>query len=120
MDGRVRDTMNALAPPRTIRSAERTDGMPRFLIEREIPGIGTQERKAYQEASQKSNEVLNAMQAEKKKIQWEHSYVTKDATLCVYLAESEDLILEHSRRSGFPANRITLVRRLIDPVTAER
>ena len=94
--------------------------MPRFLIEREIPGIGTVDRQAYREATLKSNEVLAAMKAENKNIQWDHSYVTKDKTLCIYIADSEELILEHARRSGFPANRVTQVRRIIDPVTAEK
>ena len=59
------------------------------------------------------------MKAEKKNIQWVHSYVAGDKTFCVYIADGKDLILEHSRRSGFPANKITDVRRMIDPVTAE-
>ena len=94
--------------------------MPRFLIDREIPGIGTVDRQAYREATLKSNEVPAAMKAENKNIQWDHSYVTKDKTLCIYIADSEELILEHARRSGFPANRVTQVRRIIDPVTAEK
>ena len=59
------------------------------------------------------------MQAENKQIQWEHSYVVDDKTFCIYLAESEALIHEHAERSGFPATKVTEVRKMIDPVTAE-
>ena len=93
--------------------------MPRYVIEREIPSIGSAEREALREAAQKSNGVLAAMQAEQKNIQWEHSYVAGDKTFCIYLAEDQTLIEEHARRSGFPATKVTAVRRIIDPVTAE-
>lgn len=59
------------------------------------------------------------MKAEKKNIQWEHSYVAGDMTFCVYIADSEALIHEHAKRSGFPATKVTEVRKMIDPVTAE-
>ena len=59
------------------------------------------------------------MQAEQKNIQWEHSYVAGDKTFCIYLAADQALIEEHARRSGFPATKVTAVRRIIDPVTAE-
>jgi hypothetical protein len=93
--------------------------MPRYVIERDLPAIGSAERAALREASAKSNSVLAAMKAEKKNIQWEHSYVAGDKTFCIYLAEDEGLIAEHSERSGFPASKVTLVKRMIDPVTAE-
>jgi hypothetical protein len=93
--------------------------MPRYIIERSIPAIGTAEREALREAAQKSNAVLAAMKAERKNIQWEHSYVAGDKTFCVYIAENESLIQEHAQRSGFPATIVTEVRRMIDPVTAE-
>jgi hypothetical protein len=93
--------------------------MPRFIIERAIPEIGTADRAALSAASQKSNSVLADMQAEKKQIQWEHSYVTADKTFCVYLAADDALIAEHAERSGFPATIVTLVKGMIDPVTAE-
>ena len=93
--------------------------MPRYVIEREIPSIGSAEREALREAAQKSNGVLAAMQAEQKNIQWEHSYVAGDKTFCIYLAADQALIEEHARRSGFPATKVTAVRRIIDPVTAE-
>ena len=93
--------------------------MPRFVIEREIPEIGSAEWEALKGASQKSNEVLSAMQAEKKHIQWEHSYVADDKTFCVYIAGNQALVREHAERSGFPATIVTEVRNIIDPTTAE-
>lgn len=93
--------------------------MPRFVIEREIPDIGTAERDALRDAAAQSNSVLSAMQAEGKGIQWEHSYVVQDKTFCVYLAESKQLIEEHAERSGFPASIVSEVNKIIDPVTAE-
>jgi hypothetical protein len=93
--------------------------MPRYVIERAIPDIGSAEREALRGASQKSNDVLAAMKAENKNIQWEHSYVAGDRTFCIYIADSEALIEEHAERSGFPATVVTPVRKMIDPVTAE-
>ena len=93
--------------------------MPRFVIERDIPEVGTFEREALREAAGKSNGVLAEMKAEKKNIQWEHSYVAGDKTFCIYLADGEELIHEHAARSGFPATVVTEVRKMIDPVTAE-
>ncbi len=93
--------------------------MPRYVIERDIPEIGSAERDALREASQKSNGVLAEMKAESKNIQWEHSYVAGDKTFCIYIADNPDLIAEHAARSGFPASQVTPVKRMIDPVTAE-
>jgi hypothetical protein len=93
--------------------------MPRYVIERDIPGVGTFEREQLREAAGKSNTVLAEMQAESKHIQWEHSYVAGEKTFCIYLAEAEELIHEHAQRSGFPATKVTAVRKMIDPVTAE-
>ena len=93
--------------------------MPRWVIERAIPEVGSFERQQLREAAQKSNAVLTAMRAENKNIQWEHSYVTPNATVCIYLADDEALIHEHAERSGFPATKVTMVRKMIDPVTAE-
>lgn len=93
--------------------------MPRFVIERDIPEIGSADRAALREASAQSNSVLSAMQSEGKGIQWEHSYVVKDKTFCIYLADTEPLIHEHAERSGFPATVVTEVGKMIDPVTAE-
>ncbi len=93
--------------------------MPRFVIEREIPEIGSAEREALQGAAQKSNGVLAEMKMNSKNIQWEHSYVTDNKIFCIYQADSEALILEHAEASGFPATIVTQVRKVIDPITAE-
>ena len=93
--------------------------MPRYVIERDIPEIGSAERDALREASRQSNGVLAEMKAENKSIQWEHSYVAGDKTFCIYIADEETLIHEHAERSGFPATKVTVVKGMIDPVTAE-
>ena len=93
--------------------------MPRYVIEREIPAIGSAERDALRAAAQKSNAVLAEMKAEGKHIQWEHSYLAADKTVCIYISDGDTLIQEHAQRSGFPATTVTEVRRIIDPVTAE-
>jgi hypothetical protein len=93
--------------------------VPRYVIEREIPAIGTGQRGVLRDASEKCNSVLAEMKRERKSIQWEHTYVAADKTFCIYLADSEELIHEHSRRSGFPASVVTRVATMIDPVTAE-
>jgi len=92
--------------------------MPRYVIERAIPAIGSAERDDLRAAAQKSNSVLAEMKAERKNIQWEHTYVAGDKTFCIYLADSEGLIHEHAQRSGFPATLVTEVRKMIDPTTA--
>jgi len=94
--------------------------MPRYVIERDIRGIGSADRDSLREAAQKSNGVISAMKIEQKNIQWEHSYVTGDKTFCIYIADNESLLREHSQRSGFPITNIIEVHRIIDPVTAER
>lgn len=93
--------------------------MNRYVIERDIPAIGSFEREQLRGAAEQSNGVLSAMQAEGKHIQWEHSYVTPDKTFCVYVADDRALIDEHAERSGFPANVITEVGKMIDPTTAK-
>ncbi len=90
--------------------------MPKFVIEREIPGAGNLSDAELHDVSKKSADVLKAMGS---KIQWLHSYVTGDKVYCVYLAPDEATIQEHARRVGLPANRVSAVRRLIDPTTAE-
>ena len=90
--------------------------MPRFVIEREIPEIGSAEREQLKAASQKSNEALSLLGTD---IQWEHSYVTGNKTFCIYLAANEEIIHKHAELSGFPATKVTEVKRMIDPVTAE-
>lgn len=89
--------------------------MRKFVIEREISGIGAADRKAMCDASKKSNGVLDALGPD---IHWVHSYVTPDKIYCVYLAKDESSIRRHAEMSGFPANRISEVRRMIDPTTA--
>jgi hypothetical protein len=90
--------------------------MPKFVIEREIPGAGNLTDAELQEISRKSVSVIKGMGPE---IQWLQSYVTGDKIYCVYLAPDEATVREHAQRGGFPANRISAVRRLIDPSTAE-
>ena len=89
--------------------------MRKFIIERDIPKVGSFEREQLKGAAAKSNEVLAQLGPD---IQWQESYVAGDKTFCVYLAKDEAIIHEHARRSGFPANKITEVRRMIDPTTA--
>ncbi len=90
--------------------------MPKFVIEREIPGVGKLSDAEIQEVSRKSVSVLKGMGTE---IQWLQSYVTGDKIYCVYLAPDEETIREHAKRTGIPANRISAVRRLIDPTNGE-
>jgi hypothetical protein len=90
--------------------------MPKFVIEREIPGAGNLSDTELKEIARKSLEVLKGMGPG---IQWLQSYVTGDKVYCVYLAPDEATIREHAKRGGFPATRISAVRRLIDPTTAE-
>jgi len=86
-----------------------------FVIERDIPEVGTVEREQLRGASQKSNEALRELAPN---IQWQHSYVTSDKTFCIYLAENEGVIHKHAELSGFPATKVTEVKRMIDPTTA--
>ncbi|HZE19477.1 MAG TPA: DUF4242 domain-containing protein [Candidatus Angelobacter sp.] len=90
--------------------------MPKYVIERELPGAGALSREQLKGISQKSCGVLEELGSQ---IQWIHSYVTGDKIYCVYLAPSEQLIREHAKRGGFPANRISAVTRMIDPTTAD-
>jgi hypothetical protein len=90
--------------------------MPKFVIERDVPGAGKLTDAQLREISQKSVKLLKEMGPE---IQWLHSYVTGDKVYCVYLAPDEAMIQEHAKRVGLPANRVSAVRRLIDPSTAE-
>src|SRR2546421_9401428 len=90
--------------------------MPKYVIEREIPGAGNMTRQDLQGASQKSCSVLRNLGPE---IQWVQSYVTDDKLYCVYIAPNEELIREHAQQGGFPANRISEIKSIIDPTTAE-
>jgi len=97
-------------------SKQRSYLMPKFVIEREIPGAGKLGANELQAISQKSCSVLNAMGP---KIQWIQSYVTDDKIYCVYLAPDADTVREHAKKGGFPANVVSRVRTIIDPTTAE-
>jgi hypothetical protein len=90
--------------------------MPKYIVEREIPGAGKLTPQELQAVSQKSCSVLNRLGPQ---IQWVESYVTDDKVYCVYIAPNEEMIREHARQGGFPANRISEVRTQIDPTTAE-
>lgn len=90
--------------------------MPKYVIEREIPGAGKLTPEELQGISQKSCGVLRNLGPQ---IQWLHSYVTDDKIYCVYIAPNEQMVREHASQGGFPANRISAIRRMIDPTTAE-
>lgn len=90
--------------------------MPKYVIEREIPGAGKLTGDQVRGISQKSCSVLKNLGPE---IQWVESYVTDDKVYCVYIAPNEQLVREHAMKGGFPANRVSEVRRMIDPTTAE-
>ena len=90
--------------------------MPKYLIEREIPGAGDLSAQDLQAISQKSCGVLRDMGPQ---IQWVESYVTGDKVYCVYIAPDEAAVREHATRGGFPANRVSEIKRMIDPTTAE-
>ncbi len=90
--------------------------MPQYLIERNIPGAGKLTAQELKAISQKSCSVLNQMGPQ---IQWVHSYVTNDQVICIYRAPNEQMLLEHARQGGFPADKISEIRTTIDPTTAE-
>jgi hypothetical protein len=89
--------------------------MKRYVIERDLPGIGGMNRAQLKDAAATSNGALAKLAG---KAQWEHSYVVDDKTFCVYLADSEASVREHAKLSGFPATKVTEVRTVIDPMTA--
>ena len=90
--------------------------MPQFVIEREMPGVGQLGPAELKGASQTSCSVLGDLGPD---IQWVHSYVTDNKIYCIYRAPNEEIIREHAKRGGFPANAISQVRTMIDPTTAE-
>ena len=90
--------------------------MPKFVIEREIPGAGDLSPEELRGISQTSCGVLEQMGP---RIQWLHSYVTGDKVYCVYIAPNEEMIREHAHKGGFPANRVSEIKSVIDPTTAE-
>jgi hypothetical protein len=91
--------------------------MPKFVIEREIPGAGKLSPEELQGIAQKSCEVLRNLGPQ---IQWLESYVTEDKIYCVYIAPDKEMVREHAKQGGFPADRISEVKSIIDPTTAER
>jgi hypothetical protein len=88
--------------------------MKRYLIEREIPGVGSLDAKGLRDAARTSNQALAKLGPD---VQWVESFVVADKTYCVYLAKDEDVIREHARISGFPATRISEIKTTIDPTT---
>ena len=90
--------------------------MPKFIIERDIPGAGQLSAAELQAIAQKSCAVLQDMGP---RIQWLHSYVTADKVYCIYIADSEQAIRDHAAQGGFPANRVEAITNIIDPVNAE-
>jgi len=90
--------------------------MPKYVIERDIPQAGNLTQQEIQAISQKSCSVLENLGPQ---IQWVHSYVTDDKIYCVYIAPNEEMVKEHAKQGGFPANRVSEVKRMIDPTSAE-
>lgn len=90
--------------------------MPKYVIEREIPGAGSFSPEQLKDISQTSCGVLSKMGPQ---IQWVESYVTPDKIYCVYIASNEEMVREHASRGGFPANAVSEVKTVIDPTTAE-
>jgi hypothetical protein len=90
--------------------------MPKYIIEREIPGAGQIEAEEMLGIAQKSCSILNELGPQ---IQWVQSYVTDDKIYCVYIAPTKEMVLEHASRGGFPANSVAEIKRMIDPTTAE-
>lgn len=90
--------------------------MPKYVIERELPGAGSLNAAQLQGISQKSCGVLTELGPQ---IQWLHSYVTGDKIYCVYIAPNEEMVRQHAQKGGFPANRVSEVKSIIDPTTAE-
>jgi len=89
--------------------------MPRYVIERTVPGVHRLNADAMKNLAASSNKVLHEMSD----VQWEHSYVGPDKLFCVYLAANEDLVHEHAKRGGFPVDNVTLIKSVIDPTTGE-
>jgi hypothetical protein len=90
--------------------------MPKYVIERDVPNAGKLSPQELRAISQKSCGVLSKMGSQ---IQWLHSYVTDDKIYCVYIAPNEQMVREHAKQGGFPANRVSAVKNMIDPTTSE-
>ncbi len=99
-----------------LQCARTTTHMPKYVIERDIPSIGNFSPAQLGEASRKSCNVLHKLSP---RVQWNHSYVTGDKMYCVYLAANEELVREHAKQGGFPANSVNRVSTVIGPNTAE-
>lgn len=91
--------------------------MKKFMIEREIPKVGTLEGEQLRQAAEKSNQVLQQLGPE---IQWQQSFVTGDKMFCVYLANDEAIVRRHAELSGFPASRVSVIGKTIDPTTGAK
>ena len=89
--------------------------MKRYVIERDLPGVGAMNRAQLKDAAATSNDALAKFAG---KVQWDHSYVVDNKTFCIYLAESEAAVREHAKLSGFPATKVNEVKTVIDPLTA--
>ena len=90
--------------------------MPKYLIERNLPGAGKLSKEELHAIAQKSCNVLSTLGPQ---IQWRESYVTADQIFCVYIAPNEEMVREHARQGGFPANKVSEIKTMIDPTTAE-
>jgi uncharacterized protein DUF4242 len=110
------DNAEGRTPLARNRRTHKEKAMPKFVIEREIPGAGKLSAQELQAISQKSCGVLQSMGP---KIQWLQSYVTDDKIYCVYIAPDEDTVRRHAQQGGFPANKVARIRSVIDPTTAE-
>jgi hypothetical protein len=119
LPGRIQAASIISPPSRWLasRELELEDIMAlrRFIIEREIPKVGSLEREQLRGAAQKSNEAIGQLAPD---IQWVESYVAADKTFCVYLAKDEAVIRKHAEISGFPATKVTAISKVIDPTTA--
>ena len=89
--------------------------MKRYVIERDLPGVGAMNRAQLKDAAATSNDALAKLAG---KVQWDHSYVVDNKTFCIYLADNEAVVREHAKLSGFPATKVTEVKTIIDPLTA--
>jgi Nickel responsive protein SCO4226-like len=89
--------------------------MKRYVIERDLPGVGAMNGAQLKDAAATSNAALAKLAG---KVQWDHSYVVDNKTFCIYLAENEAVVREHAKLSGFPATKVTEVKTVIDPLTA--
>jgi Nickel responsive protein SCO4226-like len=89
--------------------------MKRYVIERDLPGVGAMNGAQLKDAAATSNDALAKLAG---KVQWDHSYVVDNKTFCIYLAETEAVVREHAKLSGFPATKVTEVKTIIDPLTA--